>query len=462
MRIKQLTSGSSIVLLVTIFNRGTGYLRDLFMTAALGASPASQIFVFAFRVFATVRALTAESAIPTVVIDRYVRHYSGAKTANSRVFLDNEWGSWWALCALCALILTVANPFLMEMLLPHDVYSILTTGCILTFSIVFGIGLSTTSFSAVYPSLFQAQGRFFAHSALAAVPNIVSILVFLVILLLKLNDLELLAILSAFALLIAGLCQIVISRIATGQTFANIVWPFGASQPRRAHLRLARDSLTKMAPISVFNASSALASILATIILVHYNQNITYFFVAERMVCLIPGTIGYAIGVVILPMTARARYEKVGDLVQLIFLINVLLVAGCIIALVLYQFSTPIVNILYQRFKFTAGDAETASIFLEGIAVSVPPLLIEPILSSRLFGHMATWANGILVIGSMAVCGLAWVYREGLGSLAGGSHAAQACAVYVFIITSRVFLLMVLNVAVSHQITGRSSLFHRR
>jgi peptidoglycan biosynthesis protein MviN/MurJ (putative lipid II flippase) len=39
MRLKQLTSGSLIVLLVTIFIRGTGYLRDLLLTAALGASP---------------------------------------------------------------------------------------------------------------------------------------------------------------------------------------------------------------------------------------------------------------------------------------------------------------------------------------------------------------------------------------------------------------------------------------
>src|SRR4030081_1214815 len=112
MRLKQLTSGSLIVLLVTIFNRGTGYLRDLLMTAALGASPASQIFVFVFRVFGVVRALAAESAIPTIVIDRYVRQYSKAKSVDGRAFLDSEWASWWILWVLWALILTLASPFL--------------------------------------------------------------------------------------------------------------------------------------------------------------------------------------------------------------------------------------------------------------------------------------------------------------------------------------------------------------
>lgn len=456
MRLKQLTSGSLIVLLVTIFNRGIGYLRDLLMTAALGASPASQIFVFVFRVFGVVRALTAESAIPTIVIDRYVHQYSGAKAVDGRTFIDAEWGSWWLLSALWALILALATPFLMTFLLPSDIYTILSSKFILLFSVVFGIGLSTTSVSAVYPSLFQAQGRFFAHSALAAVLNIVYISIFLFMLLLQIDDLELLSLQIALALLLAGLGQIVISRFAIGQTFVGIIWPFGISQPRRTHFRLALDTLTKMAPISIFNASSPLAAILATLVLVRYDQNITYFFVAERLVQLIPGTVGYAIGIVILPMTARARHDKVGDLTQMILLITVLLLAGCLIAAMLHQFSNPIVNTLYQRFNFTTGDAATASIFLTGIALSVPPLLIEPVLSNRLFGQMCTWANVILIMGSIAVCALGWLNREWLGSHFGGSHNAEACAVFVFIVVSRVVLLIVLNAAVSQHQIARS------
>jgi putative peptidoglycan lipid II flippase len=462
MRLKQLTSGSLIVLLVTIFNRGTGYLRDLLMTAALGASPASQIFVFVFRVFGVVRALAAESAIPTIVIDRYVRQYSKAKSVDGRAFLDSEWASWWILWVLWALILTLASPFLMAFLLPQDVYTVFSRVFILFFSVIFGIGLSTTSVSAVYPSLFQAQGRFFAHSALAAVQNIVYIITFVFVLLLKIDDLQLLSLQIAIALVVAGLFQIVISQIAFGQTFVGTIWPFEMSQLKRAHFRLALDTLTKMAPISLFNVSSPLAAILATLILVRYDLNITYFFVAERLIQLVPGTVGYAIGIVILPMTARARHDKAGDLIQMVFLISALLAAGCIIAAMLHQFSTPIVNLLYRRFNFTAGDAAITSSFLTGIAVSVPPLLIEPVLTNRLFGQMCTWANVILIMGSTAVCILGWLLRDWLGSLVGGSHAAEACAVFVFIVVSRVVLLIVLNAAVSRHLVGRASVFHSR
>src|SRR5256886_5013814 len=103
MRLKQLTSGSLIVLLVTIFNRGTGYLRDLLVTAALGASPTSQIFVFAFRVFGVVRALTADSSIPAIVVNRYIHQYSGSNAVDGRAFVNTEWGSWWLLCVIWAL-----------------------------------------------------------------------------------------------------------------------------------------------------------------------------------------------------------------------------------------------------------------------------------------------------------------------------------------------------------------------
>jgi putative peptidoglycan lipid II flippase len=462
MRLTQLTSGSLIVLLVTIFIRGTGYLRDLLLTAALGASPASQIFVFAFRVFGLVRALTAESSIPAIVINRYIHRYSGGNLADGRAFVDTEWGSWWLLGVIWALILAIVNPFLMAFMLPSDVYEILSGGFILFFSVIFGIGLSITSVSAVYPSLFQAQGRFFAYSALGAVLNTVFISTFLIMVLLKIDNLELLSLQVAIALVITGLCQIAISRIALGQTFAGIVWPFGKSQPNRTHLRLALDSLTKMAPVSISNASSSLAAIVATLILVRYDQNITYFFVAERVVQLIPGTVGYAIGIVILPIAVRARQDKAGDLIQMVFLITVLLVAGCIIAAMLHHFAIPIVNLLYHRFNFTAGDAATASIFLTGIVVSVPAFLIEPVLMNRLFAQMRTLAHVILVIGSIVVCVLGWLHREWLGSLAGGSHAAEACAVFVFIVVSRVVLLIVLNAAVSRHLIGRASVFHSR
>jgi peptidoglycan biosynthesis protein MviN/MurJ (putative lipid II flippase) len=332
MKLNFITSGSATVLIVTIFNRGTGYLRDLTMTAALGASPASQIFVFAFRVFGLVRALTSEAAIPAIVVDRYVRQRLGAEIADGPAFLKAEWGSWWLLWAFWAVLLGVANPFLMASMLPYDIYARLSSGFILVFSLLLGIGLSTTSVSAVYPSLFQAQDRFFAHSALASLQNIVFIGIFAIVLLLKIDELQLLSLQVAVALVIAGSLQIMISCLMISHPFAAVIWPFRFPRPRRFHLRLAFDTLTKMVPISLFNVTSPLAAILATLILVRDDLNITYFFVAERLVQLVPGTIGYAVGIVILPLTARARHNKSSDLFQTFILISTLLVTGGVIA----------------------------------------------------------------------------------------------------------------------------------
>jgi putative peptidoglycan lipid II flippase len=449
MKLKFITSGSATVLIVTIFNRGTGYLRDLTMTAALGASPASQIFVFAFRIFGVVRALTSEAAIPAVVVDRYVRQRLGAEITDGPAFLKAEWGSWWLLWALWAVLLAVVNPFLMASMLPSNIYARLSFGFILFFSLLLGIGLSTTSVAAVYPSLFQAQNRFFAHSALASLQNIVFIGIFVIVLLLRIDDLQLLSLQVAVALVIAGSLQIMISCLMIGHPVAAVIWPFGFPRPRRFHLRLAFDTLTKMVPISMFNVTSPLAAILATLILVRDDLNITYFFVAERLVQLVPGTVGYAVGIVVLPLTARARHNKASDLFQTVILISILLASGGSIAVFLHQFSGSIINILYQHLNFTEGDALTTSVYVSSIAISVLPLIVEPMLTNRLFAQMRTSANVVLLTGSMLICIAAWLLRERLGALLGGSHGSEACAVFVFIIAARVVLLMILNIAVS-------------
>lgn len=449
MKLKFITSGSATVLIVTIFNRGTGYLRDLTMTAALGASPASQIFVFAFRVFGLVRGLTSEAAIPSIVVDRYVRQRLGAEITDGPAFLKAEWGSWWLLWALWSVLLAVVNPFLMALMLPSNIYSRLSSGFILFFSLLLGIGLSTTAVSAVYPSLFQAQNRFFAHSILASLQNIVFIGIFVIVLMLKIDDLQLLSLQVAVALMIAGSLQIMISCFMISHPFAAVIWPFRFPRPRRFHhLRLAFDTLTKMGPISMFNVTSPMAAILATLILVRDDLNITYFFVAERLVHLVPGTVGYAVGIVILPLTARARHNKSSDLFQTIILISTLLPVGGSVAVLLHQFSRPIINLLYQHLNFTEADALTTSVYVSSIAISVLPLMVEPMLMNRLFAQMRSSANVVLLTGSMLICIAAWLLREPLGALLGGSHGSEACAVFVFIIAARGVLLMILNIAV--------------
>lgn len=457
MKLKHVTLGSSTVLIVTIVNRGTGYLRDVMMTAALGASPASQIFVFAFRVFGVVRALTSEAAIPTIVVNRYVRRRLGSDTGDGSAFLESEWGSWWLLAAVWAALLAIANPILVAAMVPPAIQAELSSGFVACFGVVFGIGLSIMSVSAVFPSLFQAQGRFFAHSALASLQNIVFISVFVVVALLRIHDLQLLALQIALSFAIAGLMQIMISCYMTSYPFKSAIWPFHFPLWKRSHLRLAFDSLAKMAPISMFNVTSPIAAVLATLVLVRQDSNITYFFIAERLVQLVPGTVGYAVGIVILPLTARMHLNKSSDLFQTIVLVSALLIVGSGLAVLLRQFSEPIIGLLYQRQQFSEGDTLATSAFLNAIAISVVPLIVEPMLTNRLFGHMRNLENMVLLTGSILICIVVWASSKQLGALIGDGPASEACAVFVFIVTARVVLLMILNIAITEKLWSHFS-----
>lgn len=444
------------VLAITIFNRGAGYLRDMLMTAALGTTPASQVFVYAFRVFGIVRALTSEGAIPAVVVDRMVKAGHGRDWSAARSFTLAEWGTWWIFLFACTVAIAIANPFLMLSLIPADIYAFLQKD-IWLFSILLGLGLALNSAGAIYPSIFQAQSRFFFHSALYSLINIGFIILFALVWVFDIADANTVSLLICLAFLGSGLVQIAVAALLVKQPLQHVLWPFGSlAEIPKAFMRFVY-TLRQMGPIAMFNATSPLAAVLATAVLVRGKLNITQFFVAERLVQLLPGTLGYAIGVVVLPMIARQRKsDSKGAGNGFLILIGCLAFFGAIGSVGLYLFSAQAIAILYQRFNFSAADAAATAAYLQGISLSALPLLLEQALANRLFAFMHLRANHVLFVGSAIACVAAWLGSSLFARTVGIGVSAEACGVFVFIVSCRVALLLTLNIMVARRDTSHT------
>lgn len=437
------------VLAITILNRGAGYMRDVLMTAALGTSSASQVFVYAFRVFGIVRALTSEGAIPAVVVDRMIKAGKGRQWNHARSFAVSEWGEWWIFLLSFSLLIAFANPFLMQFLIPPPIYASLEND-IIPFSALLGIGLALNTVGAFYPSIFQAQGRFIFHSLLYSIINIGFILLFVLLWALDINKSVTVSMLISVAFIGTGVVQIVVASVLLKMPLGHLVWPLKTLVGVRVASTRFLSTLRAMTPIAMFNATSPLAAVLATAVLVRGGLNITQFFVAERLVQLLPGTVGYAIGVVVLPMIAR-QYKN-GSPSQgndFAILIGSLSFFGILASTALLFFSEQAIEVLYQRFNFSSTDALRTADYLEAISISALPLLLEQALANRLFAFMNFRANRILFAGSAIACTSAWLSSEILADLAGIDAATEACAVFTFIVFCRVLLLLALNIGIT-------------
>lgn len=82
----KLVRSASVITLLTLASRLTGYARDRVIAALFGASAASDVFYTAFRIPNLLRQLVAEGALPGVFIPSYTEKRQKGSAEEARVF----------------------------------------------------------------------------------------------------------------------------------------------------------------------------------------------------------------------------------------------------------------------------------------------------------------------------------------------------------------------------------------
>ena len=383
----------------TMMSRVLGFVRDALMAGVLGAGPAAEAFVVAFRLPNLFRRLFAEGALNAALVPLYAKRLE-TEGKESAVRFGGEAAVLLVLFMLLLTVLAMAfMPFVILALAPgfkadgtDGVFALAVTLSTITFPY-----LTFMALSALLSGMLNTAGRFGAAAAAPLLLNVVLI--------------------AAMGLHLAGVAALPPAEMLAWGVFAGGVAQFGliAWDAHRAgilpHLprpTLSRDvkSLLRLMGPGVISAgvsqintvvSTILASLLPT-------GAIAHLYYADRVAQLPLGVIGVAVSVALLPLLSRqlsagedaAARESLNRSLE----IGLLFTLPAAAALIAMPF--PVVDVLFRRGEFGVGDSASTAYVLAAMAAGLPPVVLVKILSPAFFARRDTRTPLLIAVASMA------------------------------------------------------------
>ena len=387
----------------TASSRVLGFVRDMFIAAALGTGPVADAFFVAFRFPNLFRRLFAEGAFNSAFVPLFAKSLEGDGEAEARRFAEEALSGLLTALLVVTAIIEIAMPLFMFVLAPgfsadpekFDLTVVLTR-------IAFPY-LTFVSLVALYSGVLNARGRFAAAAFAPALLNVVLIATLIAVFWLGIANTPSAGVWLTWGTTIGGIAQL-----------ATLVW---ASAHDGMVLRLIRPQMTaRLARLTALALPGVFAGgitqiniVIGTMIASLAPGAVSFLYYADRLYQLPLGIVGIAIGIVLLPDLSRHLRAGRRDLVDftqnraLEFAMALTLPAS--VALIVM--AHPIVALLYQRGSFDAADTAATSGALVAFAAGLPAFVLVKVFSPGFFAREDTrtpmWFAGITVAVNVAV-----------------------------------------------------------
>ena len=419
---------TAVVALAGTVSRLTGFVRDIMLAALLGAGPAADAFVIAFRIPYLARKTLSEGALHGALVpvgldlkthegDLAARRFAGESIASMALLL----------LILSALVSMFAPALIFAMapgFTPGGEIAELAALCLrLSFPLVAGAVLG-----AMGAAFLAAEGRFGVASWSPVAVNAVMILVLLVVSSWAEAAPARAAIWVSAASSLGGALQLLIVGVALYRSphAPLFVWPRLAPGVKRFFV-LAGPGL-------VVAASSQLILIIALQFASGLPGAVPQLHYADRVAQLPLGFVAASVAIVAMPnLAARAKAGQSlhGEIERGL---HWSLLLACPAAVGLAVLARPIVDILFRHGAFTVGDADATIAALIVLAIALPVAAMARVLSQPFFAHETTRPAMVAVgLAALVTAGAAFVLRAdygvaGLAAAAGLGTLAQALA----------------------------------
>lgn len=407
----------------TLASRLLGFARDAMLAALLGAGPVADAFLVAFQLVNVVRRLLTEGALNAALIPAWLRIRSVEGAAAAAAFAGRVLGTLSAALVIATLILGVAMPPLIALLAPGFVGTATLQLAVDDARLMLPY-LAFAGPVAVMMGLRNAQHRFALTAFSPALFNFALILV-TAVLLLRRNDAASAATLMAATVGVAGLLQLGMFALRSGD---------GAATP----LRLTYDAqmrgfLRKAMPGMVANSGPQLLIVAGAIIASNAPSAVSWLYFANRLIELPLGIVGTAMGTVLVPELTRAVRSGDPAAIHAAESRGLELAVGLALpaTLGLMVLSAPIVRLLFEHGAFTAVDSLATAQALTLLALGLPAHVLVKALAPAFFARDDTMTPLMATLAGLTVAvAAAWLLRaSGVAGIAASiALGAWSCA----------------------------------
>jgi putative peptidoglycan lipid II flippase len=382
----------------TATSRVLGFIRDMFIAAALGAGPVAEAYFVAQRLPNLFRRLFAEGAFASAFVPLFTRTHHGEGPEASRRFAEESLAALTASLLVVTLIAEIAMGWLTLALAPGFAddpakFSVTVLLSRIAFPYLFLISLATLLSGAL-----NGIGRFAAASFSASLLNVVLIAALIYIYLT--GDFASLraGVLLTAAITLGGVVQLLFLFIACHRAGISLRlrWPRMTDGVRQL-LRLA-------GPAVIAGGIVQINIVVGTIVASLSPGVVSWLYYADRLYQLPLGIVGVAVGIVLLPDLAKALRSDDIDAVHhaqnrsFEFAVAMTLPA----AVALFVIPGPIIEVLFQRGAFTAADTAATAPALAAYALGLPAFVAIKVLQPAYFAREDTrtpmWYGGISMV----------------------------------------------------------------
>ena len=402
-----LTKGVITVGSWTLLSRILGMVREILLSALIGAGPLLDAFVVAFRLPNIFRRFFAEGAFNAAFVPLFAKRYESKMDPND--FANNVFSNLLTLLLILTSIAMIFMPvlvFLTAAGFASDERFDLTV----EFGRIMFPYILLISLAALFSGILNTTGRF---AVAAATPVFLNVIIVAALLIAWITESNLIVWL-VYSIPIAGALQLSLLWMATFKSGIKITLAFPRWNKDMANL-------VKIAiPAALAGGVLQINLLVGQLVASQETGAISFLYFADRLYQLPLGIGGIAVGTVLLPKLSR--HLKSGDTKQAQFTYSqsaemiwfVALpssVALCLIPL-------PIVSALFEHGETTRQDALAISYATAIYGVGLPAFMIQKLLQPLYFAREDTKTplrfalismllNAILAIGLLPIVG--WI-----------------------------------------------------
>ena len=421
----------------TASSRVLGFVRDIFIAAALGTGYVADAYFVAQRLPNLFRRLFAEGAFASAFVPLFTKHHEADGEDAAYRFAEESFAALATALVVMTIIAEIGMAWLTYALAPGfaadaEKFSLAILLSRIAFPYLLLISLATLLAGAL-----NGIGRFAAAAFSQSLLNVVLIgaLVFLW-LNHEIGSVRAGMLLTA-SISLGGVIQLGFLLIACRRAGIKLrlVRPrFTAGVKRLAKLAF---------PSVLAGGITQINIVVGTIIASLEAGAVSWLYYADRLYQLPLGIVGIAISVVLLPDLSRALRAGKQDVVDHTQNRSIEFAAALTLpaAVALFVIPYPIIAVLFERGAFTAADTAATAPALAAYAAGLPAFVAIKVLQPNFFAREDTatpmWAGLVSMIVNVVGAGVLFWFFGHVGIAAATTIAAWVNTAYLFVALRR-------------------------